>query len=138
MLQEEHFLEHSAILLTFIKIFDVSIFGCPFTQVLLYHKLFCLLYNLNVLGKLYLCPYSGIKMSEKYTYITRFYASYLHILFPFRAGRKKTLYFCLMLLMAASFAITFTPEYYSFVVLQFIIGAGCLGTWMAAFVAGMY
>ena len=90
------------------------------------------------LGKLYLCPYSGIKMSEKYTYITRFYASYLHILFPYRAGRKKTLYFCLMLLMAASFAITFTPEYYSFVVLQFIIGAGCLGTWMAAFVAGMY
>ena len=43
-----------------------------------------------------------------------------------------------MLLMAASFAITFTPEYYSFVVLQFIIGAGCLGTWMAAFVAGMF
>ena len=23
-------------------------------------------------------------------------------------------------------------------VLQFIIGAGCLGTWMAAFVAGMF
>ena len=51
-------------------------------------------------------------------------------------GRKKTLYICLMLLTASTVAIIFSPEYYSFVVLQFIIGGTCLGSWMSAFVAG--
>lgn len=52
-------------------------------------------------------------------------------------GRKKTLYICLLLLLASSIAITYAPEYYSFVVLQFVMGTSCLGTWMAAFVTGL-
>ena len=56
--------------------------------------------------------------------------------FFYSIGRKKTLYICLMLLLGSSVAICYVPEYYSFVVLQFVIGTTTLGSWMAAFVTG--
>lgn len=52
-------------------------------------------------------------------------------------GRRKSLYAGLMILMLAATCLTFAPEFYSFVVIYFLLGTSSIGSLMCAFVIGM-
>lgn len=52
-------------------------------------------------------------------------------------GRKKAFYIGLMTLMVSLNALTFAPEFYSFVVIYFVIGSVSVSTVMCAYVLGM-
>ena len=54
----------------------------------------------------------------------------------FRIGRRKTLYITIWLLLASGTALAFAPEFISFCVLIFLVGAGNLGLYMTAYVLG--
>ena len=55
-----------------------------------------------------------------------------------RLGRRKTLYLTFIILIAVAFGVCWAPEYVSFVILQFIIGAACHGAFMICCVLGQY
>ncbi|XP_061177652.1 organic cation transporter protein-like [Saccostrea echinata] len=52
-------------------------------------------------------------------------------------GRKKGLYLAFVILVAAAFGVCWAPEYISFVVLEFIIGAANHGAFMICCVLGL-
>lgn len=52
-------------------------------------------------------------------------------------GRRKTLYVTLWLLLTSATALAFAPEFISFCVLIFLVGAGNLGLYMTIYVLGM-
>ena len=58
-------------------------------------------------------------------------------MFESRLGRKKTFYIGLLVLTLATVFLTFAPEFYSFVVIYFIIGLFSTGTMIAGYVIGM-
>ena len=58
-------------------------------------------------------------------------------MFESRLGRKKTFYIGLLILTLATVSLTFAPEFYSFVVIYFIIGLFSTGTMIAGYVIGM-
>ncbi|KAK3097630.1 hypothetical protein FSP39_011541 [Pinctada imbricata] len=47
-------------------------------------------------------------------------------------GRKKTLVISAVIQVSAAVGVAFAPEFYSFVILEFIVGAACHGVFMAA------
>ena len=52
-------------------------------------------------------------------------------------GRKKSFYIGLMILIVSVNVLTFAPEFYSFVVIYFILGSVAISTLMRAFVLGV-
>ncbi|XP_060603608.1 organic cation transporter protein-like [Ruditapes philippinarum] len=52
-------------------------------------------------------------------------------------GRQKSMYIALVFLLISSVSVTFTPEFYSFAVLQFIIGGSGHGAFVAVAVISM-
>ncbi|XP_069134584.1 organic cation transporter protein-like isoform X2 [Argopecten irradians] len=51
-------------------------------------------------------------------------------------GRKKTLVLTMFILLVSGLSGSFSPEYYSFVVIHFVVGAACKGCLVLAFVMG--
>ncbi|XP_033740564.1 organic cation transporter protein-like [Pecten maximus] len=51
-------------------------------------------------------------------------------------GRKKTLIIAMFILLVSGLSGSFSPEYYSFVVIQFVVGTACKGCLVLAFVMG--
>ena len=58
-------------------------------------------------------------------------------MFESRLGRKKTFYIGLLILTLATVSLTFAPEFYSFIVIYFIVGLFSTGTMIAGYVIGM-
>ncbi|KAL3882126.1 hypothetical protein ACJMK2_028497 [Sinanodonta woodiana] len=52
-------------------------------------------------------------------------------------GRKKTLYFSLILMLGSTMSLTWAPNYATYVSLRFLVGASCAGIFITAFVISM-
>ncbi|XP_060072913.1 organic cation transporter protein-like [Ylistrum balloti] len=52
-------------------------------------------------------------------------------------GRKKTLYISLLLLLGTTLGVAWAPDFVTFCVLRFLVGASCAGMFMTAFVISM-
>ncbi|XP_021380019.1 organic cation transporter protein-like isoform X2 [Mizuhopecten yessoensis] len=52
-------------------------------------------------------------------------------------GRKKTLYISFLLLLGSTLGVAWAPDFITFCVLRFLVGAACAGMFMTAFVIGM-
>ncbi|KAI8492307.1 hypothetical protein Bbelb_297600 [Branchiostoma belcheri] len=51
-------------------------------------------------------------------------------------GRKKTLFISLLLMLVFGVVVAFSPEYITFVIMRFIVGASVSGVFLSAFVIG--
>lgn len=60
----------------------------------------------------------------------------LYVIVYLRIGRKKALYVTFVILLASAFGVCWAPEFISFVILQFIIGAANHGAFMICCVLG--
>ncbi|XP_069135010.1 organic cation transporter protein-like isoform X2 [Argopecten irradians] len=52
-------------------------------------------------------------------------------------GRKKTLYISFVMLLGTTLGLAWAPDFLTFCILRFLIGASCAGMFMTAFVIGM-
>ncbi|XP_060072921.1 organic cation transporter protein-like isoform X4 [Ylistrum balloti] len=52
-------------------------------------------------------------------------------------GRKKTLYISFLLLLGTTLSVAWAPNFVTFCVLRFLVGASCAGMFMTTFVIGM-
>ncbi|XP_069108125.1 organic cation transporter protein-like [Argopecten irradians] len=52
-------------------------------------------------------------------------------------GRKKTLCLSFLLLFGTTLAVSWAPDFITFCILRFLVGASCAGMFMTAFVIGM-
>lgn len=52
-------------------------------------------------------------------------------------GRKKTLYISSWLLLSSTLAVAWSPSFWVFCILRFIVGLSCAGMFMTSFVLGM-
>ncbi|XP_033740180.1 organic cation transporter protein-like [Pecten maximus] len=52
-------------------------------------------------------------------------------------GRKKTLYLSFLMLLGTTLSLAWAPDFTTFCILRFLIGASCAGMFMTVFVIGM-